>query len=100
MGVRLPPLPKSLGEVLELANRLRWKRSGLTAHARSERVLSAIGVFVYRLVREIVDLLGAVRLRYAPPDSITLEGNQFLGGASSSGLGIVRPAPQGGADAA
>ena len=41
MGVRLPPLPKFLGEVLELANRLRWKRSGLTAHARSERVLSA-----------------------------------------------------------
>ena len=25
-------------------------------------------VFVYRLVREIVDLLGSVRLRYAPPD--------------------------------
>ena len=25
------------------------------------------GVFVYRLVREIVDLLGAVRLRHTPP---------------------------------
>ena len=35
----------------------------------SSHLLSAsfIGAFVYRLVREIVDLLGAVRLRYAPP---------------------------------
>ena len=35
----------------------------------SSHLLSANlnGVFVYRLVREIVDLLGAVRLRYTPP---------------------------------
>ena len=30
-------------------------------------VRAYFGAFVYRLVREIVDLLGAVRLRYAPP---------------------------------
>lgn len=40
-GSNPPNSAKVYGEVLELANRLRWKRSGLIAHARSERVLSA-----------------------------------------------------------